>query len=464
MGIEICIDCTRSLLVYDWVKLSKKTILCYTDPNTNEEVELLVQYIKRWNNGQKKWEEADLDRKYTLKSFGSAPVSPWLKLYFSFADFQNKTCVSLPETLEKISVKEKVPGGFKWIGIHIRPVDFQYDKYKNIGEKTTMDSIIEHSRNIHAGTYESLDDIYSWTCAFIENNQKPCLVLYSHNKERSRFMRVGDVIAELRPTANSNVYIGTLYDIYNQTSENIKVLFERETMTIIREDNPKITFIKMLAPQEKTGNNATELSGTGSGIIISGNILATNYHVIKDATNIKVLLNIDGSFEEFQAKVLSTDKTNDLALITIKDERFSPLPPAPYRISPNSLDVGTSVFTMGYPLSTILGKEVKITDGIISSKTGYEDDAVTYQITAPIQPGNSGGALFDKKGLLVGITNANVPTAENVGYAIKSSYLLNLIDSAPITIDIPKGVDLSQKEFTDIIKLCAPYVALIRIY
>ena len=119
---------------------------------------------------------------------------------------------------------------------------------------------------------------------------------------------------------------------------------------------------------------------------------------------------------------------------------------------------------MGYPLSTVLGKEVKITDGIISSKTGYEDDAVTYQISVPIQPGNSGGALFDKKGHLVGITNAGIPSAENVGYAIKSSYLLNLIESAPITIDLPKGVDLSQKEFTEVIKLYTPYVALIKIY
>ena len=127
-------------------------------------------------------------------------------------------------------------------------------------------------------------------------------------------------------------------------------------------------------------------------------------------------------------------------------------------------DVGTSVFAMGYPLSSVMGKEVKITDGIISSKTGYEDDVATYQISAPIQPGNSGGALFDKKGNLVGITNAGITSADNVGYAIKSSYLLNLIDSAPITIELPKGEDLAHKELTDIIKLYTPYVALIKVY
>lgn len=54
------------------------------------------------------------------------------------------------------------------------------------------------------------------------------------------------------------------------------------------------------------------------------------------------------------------------------------------------------MFALGYPMSDILGEEIKVTDGIISSKTGYQGDVVTYQISVPIQPGNSGGPLFDK--------------------------------------------------------------------
>lgn len=244
-------------------------------------------------------------------------------------------------------------------------------------------------------------------------------------------------------------------------------------MTFAYDDNGQVQTIQFLKvyPSKSSvitdgGQSAidSDLKATGSGFIVSGNIVATNYHVVDDAEKIKVVLNIKGTPEEYNARVLSVDKANDLALIAIKDDKFNPLPSAPYSIVPKVSDVGTSVFAMGYPLSTVLGKEVKITDGIISSKTGYEDDAVTYQISVPIQPGNSGGALFDKKGHLVGITNAGIPSAENVGYAIKSSYLLNLIESAPITIDLPKGVDLSQKEFTEVIKLYTPYVALIKIY
>lgn len=87
-----------------------------------------------------------------------------------------------------------------------------------------------------------------------------------------------------------------------------------------------------------------------------------------------------------------------------------------------------------------------------------------YQITAPIQPGNSGGALFDKKGNLVGITNAGVPGAENVGYAIKSSYLLNLIDSAPININVQTGQDTAEQELSSLVKKLAPYVVYIKVY
>lgn len=232
--------------------------------------------------------------------------------------------------------------------------------------------------------------------------------------------------------------------------------------------NIQFPFIKIYPSKEFGGTDVTssdtQLKATGSGFIISGNVVATNFHVIDGAENIIIALNKDGIFEEYKARVLAVDKVNDLALLNIKDEKYEPIPPAPYKILTSSVDVGTSVFAMGYPLTNILGKEVKITDGIISSKTGFQGDAVTYQISVPIQPGNSGGALFDKEGNLIGITNAGIPSAENVGYAIKSSYLINLIDSAPIDISLPKGDNNLDKDLPKMIKAFVPYVALIKIY
>ena len=166
----------------------------------------------------------------------------------------------------------------------------------------------------------------------------------------------------------------------------------------------------------------------------------------------------------YNAEVLISDKTNDLSLIQIKDSRFSQFPPIPYSVNVSVADVGTSVFALGYPMSNILGEEIKLTDGLISSKTGYQGDITTYQISAPIQPGNSGGPLFNKRGELVGITNAGVPDAQNVGYAIKTSYLQNLVAVAPVSVSLPSYNTISELAFTDKIKRLTPFVVLIKIY
>jgi S1-C subfamily serine protease len=150
--------------------------------------------------------------------------------------------------------------------------------------------------------------------------------------------------------------------------------------------------------------------------------------------------------------------------LKIDDTTFTNLPALPYAVKSTILDVGTSVFALGYPMSNTLGEELKVTDGIISSKTGYQGDIVTYQISAPIQPGNSGGPMFDKEGNLVGITSAGIPGAENVGYSIKSSYLYQLMDAAPITIEDIADKSPKQNTFTELIKEFAPYVVMILIY
>ena len=115
-------------------------------------------------------------------------------------------------------------------------------------------------------------------------------------------------------------------------------------------------------------------------------------------------------------------------------------------------------------MATYMGEEVKITDGIINSKTGYDGDIVTYQISAPIQPGSSGGPLFDKAGYLIGITNAGIREAQNVGYAIKGSYLCNLIESAPVTINIPENNTIENMELTEQVKQLSKYVVFIKVY
>ena len=109
-----------------------------------------------------------------------------------------------------------------------------------------------------------------------------------------------------------------------------------------------------------------------------------------------------------------------------------------------------------------MGDEIKLTTGIISSKTGYQGDVALYQISAPIQPGNSGGPLFDKKGNIIGVVSAKHAGAENVGYAIKSSYLRTLIESCVSASIIPTNNTVSTLLLTGKVKVEKNFVFYIQ--
>lgn len=220
------------------------------------------------------------------------------------------------------------------------------------------------------------------------------------------------------------------------------------------------------SPEDRSYSSG-DWNGNGSGIIFSQNgLIATNYHVIEDASSIEVEFLYNGQVESFRAKVVRTDEVNDLAIIKIDDNSFKPIPAIKYNFKTRTSDVGESVFALGYPkaLST-MGKDIKFTDGKISSKTGYEGDVTTYQTTTPIQPGNSGGPLFDNKGNFIGINSAKIVSedVENVAYTIKSLYLLTLIDSMTENVNLPSDSSISSLPITSKVKELSKYVTLIKV-
>lgn len=214
--------------------------------------------------------------------------------------------------------------------------------------------------------------------------------------------------------------------------------------------------------------SANEWKGNGSGFFINEKgYIATNYHVVKETSAIQVEYFQKGIKNTFSAKVIVTDKQNDLAIIQINDPEFKSLPIIPYVFNSTIKDVGTEVFALGYPIANVMGDEIKFTDGKISSKTGIEGDITVYQISVPIQPGNSGGPLFDSKGNLVGITssalNKEYFNSENVNYAIKTTYLKNLIDVMPESITLPNNIEIYNKPLTEKIKLLSDFIPIIRV-
>lgn len=202
-------------------------------------------------------------------------------------------------------------------------------------------------------------------------------------------------------------------------------------------------------------------SWTGTGFALKNGYVVTNYHVVSEAQSIAVVGVNGNTSTEYNAKVVATDRNNDLALLRISDSRFSGFTNIPYAVTNRMCEVGEDVFVLGYPLTNAMGTEVKLTNGIISSRSGYQGDVSTYQVSAPVQPGNSGGPLFDKKGNIVGIINAGIPDAENVGYAIKTSYLFNLVASSVSSSIIPNvnqvgGATLQDKVRS--VKNCVLYI------
>jgi len=214
-------------------------------------------------------------------------------------------------------------------------------------------------------------------------------------------------------------------------------------------------------------SNQNKWAGNGSGIIISkSGYIITNYHVIEDAENIEVEIISNGELQKFNAEVVKKDIRNDLAILKIVDVNFDGFGKVNYNFKTRSSDVGTKIYTFGYPKALSgMGKEIKVTEGIISSKSGIMGDITTYQITAPIQGGNSGGPLFDDKGNLVGINSSkfNSDETENVNYSIKSSYVLNLIDVLPKSIDLPSSTKLQSLPLTEQIKEISKYVVLVKV-
>ena len=257
-----------------------------------------------------------------------------------------------------------------------------------------------------------------------------------------------------------------------------KVIYEKKASNTTNFNQPDVlnNFIKAtngIMPRasfaDKTNKTvrAGGWAGNGSGIIISkSGYIITNHHVIEDASDIEVEFIVNGEVQKLNAEIIQVDKTNDLAIIKIVDVNFDGLGELPYNFKTRSSDVGTKVYAFGYPMAlSIMGKEIKVTDGMISSKTGFDGNITTYQITAPIQGGNSGGPLFDEKGNLIGINSSGLrkDIADNVAYSIKTSYILNLIDILPKSIELPSNTKLETLPLTEQIKEISKYVVLIKV-
>jgi S1-C subfamily serine protease len=190
----------------------------------------------------------------------------------------------------------------------------------------------------------------------------------------------------------------------------------------------------------------------GSGFIVDGGKkIVTNRHVVEGGKEFAIRT---GLGEVIKAKVIFISKTDDLAVLEL-DKAL----PADRAIPSNSYSkprVGRNVVVMGYPLWYVLGEgSPSLTNGLVSKRTGMGDDLGTFQLTAKVNKGNSGGPVFDMAGNVVGITVGKLDSKkiqdeqgfvpEDVNFAIHIDRLPK-ITNASVDGKEPNTVELNTEE------------------
>ena len=277
--------------------------------------------------------------------------------------------------------------------------------------------------------------------------------------------KVGEVKAKLYKTATPNVFKCEWYMLDKKRNPDAYITFDNLayfTLILEASDQDKDIYLKLYPTAEdgNVGAKASKSSGTGFAISSDG-IIVTNYHVVDGAQRIKVR-GVSADFDKsYDAQIRVVDKNNDLALIQIVDSQITSLGSIPFVIRNNLSAVGENVFVLGYPLRATMGDEIKLTNGIVSSKTGFQGDITSYQISAPVQPGNSGGPLFDEQGNVIGIINAKHVGAENASYAVKTTYLTGLVQLLPSPPKLQTTNSLTGKSLPQQVDLIKKYVYII---
>jgi S1-C subfamily serine protease len=210
----------------------------------------------------------------------------------------------------------------------------------------------------------------------------------------------------------------------------------------------------------RPGGKKGDVVSTGSGFFISSAGFAlTNAHVVDNCGSLRAALR-DGDTQP--ATLVATDRDNDLAVVKISSRvgQYAQLRSGP------PVRQGESIVTYGFPLTGLLASHGNLGTGVVSALAGVGNDSGKIQISAPIQPGNSGGPVLDVGGNVVGVVQSKLNAlgraivtgdiAQNVNFAIKVSVVTSFLEvnnvkyeTAPLKKETSAAdVGEKAKEFT----------------
>ena len=198
----------------------------------------------------------------------------------------------------------------------------------------------------------------------------------------------------------------------------------------------------------KSITKPTSSHGSGFYVSASGHII-TNYHVIRGCKEIS----IGDENSKTAVSLVAQDGNNDIALLkATKANSFA------YIRGGRGIRQGDDIIAYGHPLSGLLSSSAKITTGVVNSLSGLSNDYRYMQISAPVQPGNSGGPLLDRYGNVVGIVTAKINAMQvqkitgdipqNINFAIKASFMRDFLDANEVNYET--RLSKTRKETSDI--------------
>ena len=203
----------------------------------------------------------------------------------------------------------------------------------------------------------------------------------------------------------------------------------------------------------------------GTGFAINNNgYLITSWHIVKDADSVFIE---NGNTNRVATKVIFSDPKIDVAILQIENNEIFKSWNLPFVFSNRNCDLGEKVFTLGYPR-----KDIVYGEGSLSSLSGYHSDTTMYQISIPVNPGNSGGPLLDEQGSVIGLVRGKITSAEATGFAIKSIEIMNTINAFnkslknsenTFTLNLKKNT-LKNIKRNEQIKRINPYVFNVMVY
>jgi S1-C subfamily serine protease len=233
----------------------------------------------------------------------------------------------------------------------------------------------------------------------------------------------------------------------------VRVEVERDDVTEISEGNCVIHAQKAGAPGRPAAPE--ERKGSGTGFVVNPNgYLVTCAHVVADAVKVEAAL----GGRAYPATVLAVDHDHDLAVVKINAQDL----PSLLLANSDSAEVGMEVRAFGFPLSTLLGENLKVTRGTLSG-VNQRGGRKVFQIDASVNPGNSGGPLVTEAGAVLGVTSAKLSGegVSNVGFATPSNEVQRLLRGKGVPFTAGNGV--AKLDGPALVRGVSPAVALITV-